>query len=69
MEIIFNSRKATIPEQSSVYDVISRRDVDAMWSLIFVNSRIIGHGNWKEKILQEGDRIEILSVNHLGEGI
>ena len=69
MEIIFNSRKVTISEQSSLHDLIIRREVDAMWSLVFVNSRIIGHGNWKEKILNKGNRIEVLSVNHLGEGI
>lgn len=69
MRIMFNSRYIYIPDHSSVFELVSERCCDLEWSLVTVNNRIIRHEIWDEWIIKEGDRVEVLSVTHLGEGI
>lgn len=69
MKIIFNSKIVNIPEQSSLYELMSRRNYDLQWSLVSVNDRIIRHEIWEDKIIRDGDRVDVLSFTHLGEGI
>ena len=69
MKIIFNSKTVSIPEQSSLCELMSRRNYDLQWSLVSINDRIIRHEIWEDKIIRDGDRVDVLSFTHLGEGI
>ncbi len=69
MRIFFNGKYTKIPENSTLYNLMSKQRYDLMWSLVSINNRIIRHEIWEEKILKDNDIVEVLALNHLGEGI
>ena len=69
MKIVFNHKFINVADRSNLYQLMSRRNFDLTWSLVSVNDRIVRHELWDNLILREGDRVEVLSLTYLGEGI
>lgn len=62
MDVVLNGRSCTIPESSSVRNVVRTHCADAAHVAVAVNDHVIPHSQHEVVRVQPGDRIEIVQA-------
>lgn len=66
MDVVLNGHSCTIPESSSVRDVVRAQSAELAHVAVAVNDHVVPRSQHGEMRLQPGDRIEI--VHAVGGG-
>lgn len=66
MDVVLNGHSCTIPESSSVRDVVCAHSADLLHVAVAVNNHVVPRSQHGAVRLQPGDRIEI--VHAVGGG-
>jgi sulfur carrier protein len=60
MDIICNGEQRAVKEQTTLTDLAATFDLDPRTLVAEVNGRIIEHRDFADRILQEGDKVELI---------
>ncbi len=69
MELTINGESRRLKNGSSVKELLASIDIDsgaARGIAIAVNERIVRRDSWNKKILQAGDRVEVVTAQQGG---
>lgn len=60
MDIICNGGQRTVEEKSTLTDLAASFSLDPQTLVAEVNGQIIEHTNFTDRVLQPGDRVELI---------
>ena len=60
MNIIVNGNSKEFSESTSLQDLIQSLELEGKVMAAAVNMDVVKQANWSEKVLSEGDRVELL---------
>ncbi|RUM61196.1 MAG: thiamine biosynthesis protein ThiS, partial [Sulfurimonas sp.] len=60
MTIIVNGKEVTTPQNSTMEDLLHTLSLEGKVMAAAVNMEIVKQGAWKQYVIHEGDKIELL---------
>jgi sulfur carrier protein len=64
MTVTVNGQRRTLGSETSVADVVVElgHPIDRPGAAVAVNDEIVPRGQWRERVLRDGDRVEVVNA-------
>jgi sulfur carrier protein len=61
-EIVVNGEHRALPDGATVRDVVAALSDNASGCAVAINDTVVPRGNWPERVVEAGDRVEVLTA-------
>lgn len=62
MHVIFNGKEVAFPDQSTVLQFLTQREIPSERVIFLCNDRIVPAEEYPSRILTDRDRVEVLNI-------